>query len=592
MQDFSTGTTVKNEFLPSVNATNPAKTGMLFSQRKLDANNTIPLPYSNNPMPCLYKPIYLGAYKDGLTALIELKKLGFRYTLGLSFNQTFISPDIVQTNAAAGTVTLIWNSATMGIQNLLSQNPRGSVTQGSATATLRSVDIEGDVSYMTIVPTTGSATFTTSTPVTVVALLDKNAPDPTLSDPVCCYVWSYFNQYVTQPKNATSPDLYISVSIAGRDSSISPTATAINLAVPTAVETVAGGINLVYPINDDNLGLLPSEKLGFSMVNQGAASGTYNGYTLTSTTCVINVINVSGTFDSVATVTVELDVSQNGFTYLGSKEISSYALCWNVKNNADLIANHPDYVTGLAALQAPAASKLRKYKVQGYIGYAFAIPNEVAYSELVYPDSTSYVATVTITPPTAFQYPALGGINAVNHMYMDLNSDSPYYESSGAGVVINQELPDDPSVLQFADQITYQGATLFVPNGVGTCYPYRNVNCLQTNGGKDDYEYRYQAAMLKARWLDKNAVEVAEATVTNADGTRKNNDPETIMLVQKNALAMLNAGVTAGMFQAGGTVTVGINPDDITHLLETINTSIVPANAGVDVIVVFNPYSI
>lgn len=597
MTDFSIGTTLKNEFLPSTNPSSPAKTGLIFAQRKLGDKNQLIMPTGNTPMPNLYVPFYLGSYKDGLTALQALKKMGYQYSLGLSYNNTFPKPDVVTVNAGAGLVTLEWHSTTVGVQDLVGQNPTGTITQDTSTASIRSVSVEGNSSYMTVVPV-GSSTFNTADPVTVDAILTKQVPNPATSDSVCLAVWAYYQQYITAPKYTSSPDCYVSVSVYGRDASISPTGTAISFVAPTSV-TQSGTIAYIHlPISSDNLGLLPTTALGASVVKQGTVTGTYAGYTLTATECVIKVTNASGTFVQADAFTVELDVSANGFKFIDSYEISSACLAFaDVNSQTALNSDYPDFVAGVEALQAPDAAKKQKYKFQGYFGTRFTVAGEYPLATLTTPDSTAYVASITLDVNSAYQFSA-PGVNAVQHMFMNLSNEFQYYATSGVGAIMNQECSNDitsyPTNMD-ADQLTGQGWTVFMPSQTGLRYIYNDVNCMQTNGGTVDYEYRYEATMLKVRWLDKALVQVGNITCVNPDGTRKNNNPELIKTLQQNLATVLVEGYNNGDGILGNTdnsVVVTLNSIDKRKLDVAVTTTVVSPNNGLNITAVFVSYTI
>jgi hypothetical protein len=596
-QNFSTGTTVENNLLPNLTPTNPSKTGMLFSQRTLNANNQLILPQGSMPMPCLYKPIYLAPYTNGIQALLQMGKMGFKYTLGLNFDDTFVKPDTVTINNLTGITTLTWFSATIGVQFLVSNNPKGTVVQGTANGTIRGVDVSDGKSYIYVVPTTGSTAFNALNPVVVSAILDKELPNPKTSDKVCCQVWAYYQQYVTLPQYATSPDLNISVSVATVDSSISPSSTPVALVKPTAVVVEPdGSVTLTYPLTAFQLGLLPSEALGYTIVTQSPsnATGTYNGYTLDSQSCNINVVNVTGTFNTTDAITVAKDITQNGFAFLGSLEVSTYCLGWNIPNYQYLLNNFPDYVAGIQALQAVEQTKFNKFVPQGCIGLSFTTANQYPLSSIVAPDTKAYLYAVNQTPSKAFEFPITGDIIAVANMYMNLNNDAPYYNTSGEGIILNLAIPADPNAVTNANQLTSQGLTVFLPNTTGLAYPYNNVNCLQTNSGLVDLEYRFQSAMQKVRWLNRNQVLISEATLRNANGTRKNNSPDTIASVTTNLTALLTQASSAplSMFgTANNSVTVVIDPVDVTRLITTVNTSITPANNGNQIINYFYSYT-
>lgn len=606
MTNYSTGTTVKNTLLPSLNPTSPLMTGMLFSQRKLNINNNIQLAQSGTTQPSLYQPFYLGAYQNGLDALTELKKKGFTFTLGTSFQETIIPPSSVTINNITGITTLKWNSGMVGLQYLIGQNPTGAVTQGTAGGTLRNISVEGDVSILELIPVSGSPAFTTSAQIQLNATLANLFPNPKTSDPVCVQVYWFYEGYATQPKNTTSPDLWVSVSISGIDTSwTNPVGSPIALIAPaTVVNNPDTSVSLEFPVTDNNLGLLPTQYFGNSTVTQATstATGAFNGFTVamgsngTTLSCYVNVINVVGTFDHTDAITVLLDTSQNGFNYILDKEISSFALGANVHALSELTTTYSGFYNGILSLQSPLASEQKKYTVQGYFGYAPLYQNQYSLSSLVTPDTTAFKATVRLDIPTLLQYPNLGGVNAVMSMFMDLNNDVPYNACSGSGVIINQTASSNKSTYpdnNIANQLTGQGWTVLMPNSTGQLYPYRNVNCLQTNGGKVDNEYRFEEAIQKLRWVTKNLAETCEATCLNTDGTRKNNSPFLIKNVADNCQTILLQGNRLTMLgSANNSVDVKLSTTDITRLDVAVTTSLTSANSGCDITVQVQSFTI
>ena len=191
------------------------------------------------------------------------------------------------------------------------------------------------------------------------------------------------------------------------------------------------------------------------------------------------------------------------------------------------------------------------------------------------------------------------GINAVQHMYLDLNNQYPFYATSGDAIFLNQDCGTDTTVypnLEIANQLTEQGCTVFLPDQTtGLRTVFNNVSCLQTVSSKNDYEYRYQATQLKVRWVDKNLVEVGNLSVINPDGTRKNNNPETTKSLKQNLFNVLTIGYNNGNGILGNTdnnISITLNPEDVTRYLITATTTVTPPNNGIDFIAVFKSYTL
>jgi hypothetical protein len=99
---------------------------------------------------------------------------------------------------------------------------------------------------------------------------------------------------------------------------------------------------------------------------------------------------------------------------------------------------------------------------------------------------------------------------------------------------------------------------------------------------------------LKKRWLDKN-IELAnrKATINPTTGQRRNNDPLTIGNVRNGGISVLTKGVELGICGTiGNDVTVELQVGtDVTRLLETVTTSLVSQNNGVDAVVYINSFA-
>ena len=148
-----------------------AKQGCIFTTRTLNNNNQLIVPENGLPVPFLYKPIQLPVFTDGISALTYLGTLGYQYTLGLTYDDDLPAPDAVTTDNVTGIITLTWNTAALGLQQLVSINPVGAVTQTNmavvSTGTIRGISVVGNQSFIDITLVSGSDTFTTTNPVTL-----------------------------------------------------------------------------------------------------------------------------------------------------------------------------------------------------------------------------------------------------------------------------------------------------------------------------------------------------------------------------------------------------------------------------------------
>ncbi len=606
MRNYGTGTTADVTLLAPTNPQNSAKSGFVFCKRALGDNNKLVLPIGGTPMPNLYVPFRIGSYTAPLDAVAELVKMGYKYVPGISLTEVLPSPDIVSVNNSTGVVSLIWNSGTIGLQDYANASKvTGSLIQNltvgdKPTASLLGVTVVNGISTLSCIPVSSSPAFTTNETITLNAVIDTVVPDKTKSDNVICVVYDYFDQYTTSPKYTTSPDLWLSV-IPALNSDVNPSATLISLVAPTLVTNLGDGeYNLTYPNTANNLGLLTTTYLGNSIVTQGTTTATYQGYKIIGTNVIINV-NAATAAIIDEPLTVTLDISKSGFSYIGNEEISSYALGFaNVPSETYLRNNFPVFVAGIAALQSPEVTKKRKYMVKGYYGFAFESIAQFQTIALTTPDTTMYKAAIVFDVNTKFQVATTGYGAAMKSMFIDLNSEYPYYSTSGVGSIVNIPASDNlaswvtDDVINFA---TDNGWTVFAPSAANNLhYVYRNVCTLQTISLKEDAEYRYMEFQLKLRYYVKNSVEISEETCTNADGTRKNNDPGLISQLKSNLESLQgtlqgNKPNTKAILGSDCSVSVALNPNDVTKTLISEYVSIISGNSGNEIKVYVSPYT-
>lgn len=606
MRNYSTGTTADVTLLAPTNPQDAAKSGLAFCKRTLGTNNQIILPVGGTPMPNLFVPFRLASYTTPLEAVADLVKMGYKYVPGLSRTETLPAPDTILINNSTGVTSLVWNSASIGLQGYASAaKVTGSIIQNvtpgdKPTATLLSVTVQDGISTLSCVLIDASPAFNTTASVTLNVVIDTIVPDKDSSDNVVCAVYDYFNQYATSPTYATSPDLWLSV-IPAANTDINASATPISLVAPTSVASVGGGeYNLTYPVTANNLGLLPTTYFGNTTVTQGANTATYQGYQIIGSNVIINVTGATAAITTAA-LTVTLDFSQSAFSYLGNEEISSFALGFaNVPNETYLRNTFPSFVAGIAALQSPQVTKNRKYRVKGYYGFAFQTIGQYQTIALKCPDNDTYKASIVFDVSTKFQVSTTGYGAAMMSMFMDLNSEYPYYSTSGVGSIINIPASENSASWVKDDVINYatgMGWTVFAPSKSNNLhYVYRNVCTLQTLSSQEDDEYRYMEFQLKLRYYVKNSVEIAETTCTNPDGTRKNNDPGLISTLKTN-LETLQATLqgkrpnTNPILGADCSVTVTLNPNDVTKTLISEYVSIISGNSGNEIKVYVSPYT-
>lgn len=599
MNDFQTGNTLTNVFNSPAGTENPSKTGFVFASRKLGTGNKIILPLGGETMPSPYIPFKLSAYKNGTSALAALAKKGFKFVLGSRVSSTLVAPDSVINNNTNGTVDLVWNSSTTGLENLAGTNPTGSVIQGTtdASASIKTILVGANITTMTVVMVNGSNAFNTVNEVTVNAVLSSPAPDPAQSDQVCVFAYWYYQMYAVSPQFTTSPDLWISTLIEGVNTSISPQSAPINLVAPTSVALLSdGSYNLTYSVTADNLGLLPTQYFGSTTVTQDTITGTYNGYTISGSNVIINVTNPTGAFNATDTISIALDVARNGGTLTDKTEISGVAMCYPVHDTTTLNSTYADFVGLIASFREPTQVRNNKFNVIGYYGYVPQFIGQYPLSAYTAPDTQAFCATIKGDIPTAFQYPCNNVVVVAQSMFTDMNNDPPFEASVGEGSPVNMTISSNRASWftdEQCNQLVNQGWTVVGYTAEGTGYWFQRVCTYQTQSGNVDMEYRYMSLQGKVRWLDKN-IELANrrATINPNTGQRRNNNPIVVTNVQNGGTDVLNTAQSLGIVGTiGNKVTAVIEVgEDVTRIRETVTTTIVPQNNGVDAIVYINSF--
>ena len=640
MYDYSVGTTNTNIFVPQSTPVDTSKTALFFAGRKLNANNQIVVPLNNQPIPSPYVPFKIGSFTDGLSCLTFLKTLGFNYTLGKSYSNTFTPPASVTIDNSTGLVTLTWNDPNNGIQLLVGQQPIGSVSVSygaglPSVGTIVSVSVTNTQSTIVVSPITGTIPFTSvgiSNVLVNAELKQAIVVDPNNSDDVCVAGFWFFSQQSVVPAYATQPNLILSLYITGRDVSISPVSTPISLVAPTTVTTQPdGSVNLVYPVSVNNGGLLPTTYFGNTLVTQGTASlsvssvkklkaevttdttsdvgvnavtatGTFNGYSLgANNTIIINLVNVTGTFVTTSGVNVVLDISQNGFSFLGKTEVASCGMGYKVTNPITQMVTtggvYNDYYVGIKALRQPNAYKDNKFNFFGYFAYVQNVVNQYPLNSLVGMDELGFKWTVK-WDINGIQQPTINETAIVaQDLYTDLNNQYPYYGTFGESAIYSSPASNGGSTVLNTNQLNQlanQGVNVLGVNTLNQQYTFANICTLQTINSVPTTTNNAMDIQLKVRYLNKNYVSICNSTVVDQYGQRLNNTPALASDLQANLLSFLNLtyGNGKGIVGSNNTVTVTLNPNDNTRFLVNISTSVIPANRGADIYSYFFAYTL
>lgn len=598
MAQFGDGNTVTNKFVPGQNATDPAKTGFVFAGRKLNSNNQLILPTNGQTMPSPYIPFRLTSYKDGASALTQLKQMGFQYQTGYNISQELTAPNLVDADPVTGLVNLVYNSTTTGLESITGTITTGSVTQVSsgASATIRSLEITQTQTILTVALVTSSPDFDTTGAVVITVTVATQAPNPKLSDEVCVFVYWYFQKYAASAKFTTAPDLWVSTLITGSDTDVNASSSPVALIAPTTVVVLADtSVNLTYAVTANNLGLLPTSNYGQSTVIQDTsdATGIFNGFRINNNLVTINVINVVGTFNTTNTISIQRDTSINGALLTGSVEIGGYAMCYPVAN-ATQLNNYPVFKSVITLKTQPSEVVNNQFNIKGYYGFVPSFVNQYPITYYIQPDNADYVCSINLAVTTAYQYPCTNVMVVAQSLFTDQNNEAPFQSDSGVGAITNLPVSLNqytfPSV-PVLEQLVSQGVTpIAIDNNVS--YWYQRVCTLQTTNGNQDLEYRYMALQLKKRWLDRNIELTNRGAVTDPNtGQRVNNDPGLLKNIKTRGEVVIQTGVDLGMLGTiNNSVTTTLNPNDVTRILETVNTSIVSQNNGIDTVVYVNSY--
>lgn len=601
---YGTGNSVRNVFNPSSAVTNPAKTGFVFAGRQLNGTNQIQLPLAGQQYPSPYIPVLLSAYKNGAAAANALQAMGFNYVQGYTVNEEIVAPTSIETDPITGITSLTWDTVTTGLENITGTIASGSATQLSTTAsaTLRGnviLDPINETTTLNVIYIDASPEFNLSGAITITASIATLAPDITLSDEVVVFAYWYFEKYKASAVFTTSPQLYISILITGRDVDVVPLNANISLIEPTSVSILFDtSVNLTYPITAANLGLLPNIAFGQSTVTQtdgtDTATGTYNGFSIANNNVVINVTNVTGTFTTDDVITIGL-ASISGAEFLGKKEVGSYATCFPIKNQTDL-ALYPAFQNVITTQAAPAAVQNNQFIIKGYYGFVPAFLGQFPITTYQAPNSFLYCANIKLDIPTAYQYPCTNVMVVAQSLYTDMNNEAPFQADIGEFALLNVTVSNNVSTYpspEVLEQLVSQGNTTTSINDQGIAFWYQRVITIQTISGNTDAEFRYMALQLKKRWFDRN-IELTNrlATIDPATGQRVNNTPDVLNNVELRGTNVINAGIRLGICGTiNNSVFVGLQPADPARILEEITTTFTPQNNGVDSIVYVNSYT-
>lgn len=395
-------TNINVKLQPATNDGATSKNVLLIGQR--NTSGVLTLAKAGYTQPNYYVPFLLPSFSDGLSALQYLANFGIKYTIGYGFSLPFSAPDIVNHDGNGNTI-VGWNIQPYGFNQLMDFALSGTLVQGNVNGTVIDAYVSGNISYISVVGNVAYINASSSgTSMTLNGNNNVLYPDPNNTDPIALMVWSFYQSaLIANQSTDGAPQAYISIT-SNRDSSISPTATAIALSVPTTVTVNGdGSVSLGYThttlADFTNFGYLPTTTLGNTTISQAGsdATGTYAGYTVSanssSITITILVTGVTGTFDTVSgdVVSVVLDVTQNAGQYLNGIDLDCAVLQQPINNLTNITTTHADFYSMIANLNSQFGATENHF---GTFGIAGNITNPASNAQnLPSPNNPQYILT-------------------------------------------------------------------------------------------------------------------------------------------------------------------------------------------------------
>lgn len=512
MTDYSTGLFLQiTEVGYSLNIT-PSSTLLLFARRT--TGGKLILPQNGYPLPSPFIPTTIPIFPNGKACGDFFSKLGLRYALGFSFNISVPSPSAVSSPLSDGSVVLTWSSIPQDFIALQNQALTGTVTQGNTTGTVKtnsqiSIVSNGlsQVATLSVVPTSGS--FNTSGRI-VISGVDTSItrPDPTRTDEAVMGAFAFFNQTATQPPSSSPPSILLSI-LNDDCTTVNPKETTYSIAVPTQViPNDDGTVDLIFPIDADNLGYIPTKTFGNSIVAQPLAtvpaSGVLDSLNIYSPTEVVIRVkkDYTGTFDSIAThgVEVTLDSSYSAFDIIGSRELNYSAIPFEIKTLSDLTDIQSTFYQQVLLFNQANGVNNNKFNFTGY--YANIQPKTTILN-LPTPNSDYFAPVYYPIEKIQTEYAELPITVACAKAFADLNVD--VYTRALSNVALNLAVSSDPT-----SYLNIEDCNIVVGNGwtpiqvVNNGQPtiFRNVTSLITDAnGIKDIEFRYISLQQKKRWF-------------------------------------------------------------------------------------------
>lgn len=615
MTSFVTNLVINTSLVAGATDSNPKKAVLLCGQRI--TNGVLSLSKNGANQPNYYVPIKLPSFQSGEAALKLMSDLGLKYKMGIIFSITLPAPDNI--SVVSGVTVLSWNTPPTYFNSLVGFALSGNLSQGAVNGDVRSAEITNGIATLYV---SGQPAFVTSGAsggvMTLSGLDNVPYPDPNESDPICLMVWDFYETYKSANVSTDgSPFAYISI-LSDLDSNTSPDPTPITLPHPTSVAVNANNsISLIYQYTNlsdlTNFGYLPTTNFGDTQVKQGAAFGTYNGFTINNTssggTAIINILNVTGVFNNTDPIDIILDNTTDVFTYLDGVQLHNGVLQFPINNISDIQIKYASFFSQIKELNKSDQILNEHYFTYGMAGNVTTLP--VNAGTLPSPNYEGYIL-VTYPYTTKFGYipydntqgnVASGRISAAVS-YLLANGDTPY---PALALAMINHIPTPPSDVALSTSYSAQpggSGDVAIQQGWLPVVPIKGqsagVQLLQSNTTMitlpgttvPDVEFRFTHVWDCIRWLRYEVAQLFKKIIVlpNNQG-RANISPLFITQFKAGILSILEQGELKGVLENTEKyqilVKVVQDPNNPNGVAVTVPSQIIPQinSAVVDIIV-------
>lgn len=565
MATFMKFLNINTNIIPNPIAGTTTKQGLLFGQRNTEG---VLIPAINGfAQPNYYVPFLLPSFPNGQAALNYLTNYGIQSQIGISFTLALPIP----TSIIPGTSTTSVNFTPVpaNFMQLTDFNLSGTATQNAINAAIFSASINTNTNTATLM-VYGTPAFNTTDPITITGINNVPYPDPNNSDPIALMVWDYYQTALSANQSAFGPPAtYISI-LSDLDTSIDPDSTPIELGTAstfpsTVTVNTDGSVTLEYPIATVGLGYLPTTALGNTIVDQDIsnATGAFNGFTISGSTVLINVTNVTGTFTTTNTISVTLDNTVNAFNFLNNINLYGAALQFPISTLNDIDVTQASFYNGINQLNQANQVLNQHYFIYGMAGNITSLPSNAA--NLPAPNSQQYIAP---TYPYIAKFGDIPYDNAVGNvasgrvasavLYMLSNGDPPFPPLISA-TINHLPVSSIASTTSYSsqaggtgDMAVIQGWLPLAPNSGNVVQFLQSVTTLITepNTTTPDTEFRYTHIWDTVRWVKQQVTNLFNviSVLPNNQGTVLIS-PAFLRQFKAGVLSILNQGQNLGMLQ-------------------------------------------